>query len=426
MLEPKLLRQQVDEIAAVLAKRNFVLDKAYFQQLESERKQLQSKTESLQAMRNQQSKKIGIMKAKGQDIKPILAEVDTLGIQLKENEQQLAVLQKKLLDFQLTIPNVLHESVPVGKSEHDNVLVRTWGEPTSFDFTPKDHVSLGEDNGLVDFEAAVKLSGSRFVILHHKLARLQRALGNFMLDVHTQQHAYHEAYVPYLVREDCLFGTGQLPKMRDDQFTLAGDSGLTLIPTAEVSLANIYREQIIDAAQLPIRRVSQTPCFRSEAGSYGKDTRGMIRQHQFQKVELVQIVSPEQSFEALEQLTQHAEKILQLLQLPYRVMLLCSGDTGFCATKTYDLEVWLPGQQCYREISSCSNCLDFQARRMQTRYRHPVTGKPEFVHTLNGSGLAVGRTLVAIMENYQDKAGNIIVPDVLRPYMQEELIPTGQ
>lgn len=417
MLDPKLLRQHIDETAAALKKRGFELDKSRFEQLEAERKTLQSRTESLQAKRNQVSKNIGSLKAKGEDIQPLLAEVGNLGDELKQNEHKLADLQQQLLDFQLNIPNLLHETVPVGASENDNQLVRTWGEPTAFDFTPKDHVALGEVNGLIDFEAAAKLSGSRFVVLHNKLAQLQRALASFMLDIHTQQHGYSETYVPYLVHEHCLFGTGQLPKFREDQFSVTGDAGLTLIPTSEVSLTNLYREKIIDAADLPIRHTSQTPCFRSEAGSYGKDTRGMIRQHQFEKVELVQIVKPNESFNALEELTAHAEKILKLLKLPYRVMLLCSGDTGFSATKTYDLEVWLPGQQAYREISSCSNCLDFQARRMQARYRNPDTGKTEFVHTLNGSGLAVGRTLVAVMENYQDKDGRITIPEVLRAYM---------
>lgn len=417
MLDPKLLRQHIDETAAALKKRGFELDKSRFEQLEAERKTLQSRTEALQAKRNQAAKNIGSLKAKGEDIQPLLAEVGNLGDELKENEHKLADLQQQLLDFQLHIPNLLHESVPVGASENDNHLVRTWGEPTAFDFRPKDHVALGEVNGLIDFEAAAKLSGSRFVVLHNKLAQLQRALASFMLDIHTQQHGYSETYVPYLVHEHCLFGTGQLPKFREDQFTVTGDAGLTLIPTSEVSLTNLYREKIIDAADLPIRHTSRTPCFRSEAGSYGKDTRGMIRQHQFEKVELVQIVKPKDSFDALEELTAHAEKILQLLKLPYRIMLLCSGDTGFSATKTYDLEVWLPGQQAYREISSCSNCVDFQARRMQARYRNPDTGKTEFVHTLNGSGLAVGRTLVAVMENYQDKDGRIAVPEVLRAYM---------
>lgn len=417
MLDPKLLRQHIDETAAALKKRGFELDTSQFKQLEAERKTLQSSTEALQAKRNQVSKNIGNLKAKGEDIQPLLAEVGNLGDELKQNEHKLAHLQQQLLDFQLHIPNVLHESVPVGACENDNLLVRTWGDPITFNFTPKDHIALGEASGLIDFEAAAKLSGSRFVVLHNKLAQLQRALASFMLDVHTLQHGYSETYVPYLVHEHCLFGTGQLPKFREDQFSVTGDAGLTLIPTSEVSLTNLYREKIINAADLPVRHTSRTPCFRSEAGSYGKDTRGMIRQHQFEKVELVQLVKPDDSFNALEELTSHAEKILQLLKLPYRVMLLCSGDTGFSATKTYDLEVWLPGQQCYREISSCSNCLDFQARRMQARYRNPNTGKPEFVHTLNGSGLAVGRTLVAVMENYQDKEGRITVPEVLRAYM---------
>ncbi len=416
MLDPKLLRNEIDEIAERLAFRGFKLDKTRYLQLEAERKELQGVTQELQTKRNQTSKQIGILKSRGEDIQPVLKEVATLGDELKAKEKQLEELQQQILDFQLSIPNLPHETVPPGNSEDDNVEVRKWGEPTKFDFAAKDHVALGEGSGLLDFKRAAKLSGSRFVVLHGKLAQLQRALAQLMLNVHTNDHGYEETYVPYLVHEKCLFGTGQLPKFREDQFSIAGEHDFTLIPTAEVSVANLYRDEIIEASDLPIQRVAHTPCFRSEAGSYGKDTKGMIRQHQFEKVELVQVVKPEDSYAALEALTGHAEKILQLLELPYRVMKLCAGDMGFSAATTYDLEVWLPGQNTYREISSCSNCTDFQARRMQTRWRNPNTGKPELVHTLNGSGLAVGRTLVAVMENYQNEDGSITIPEVLRPY----------
>lgn len=417
MLDPKLLRINLNEITNRLKKRGFVLDEKHFSDLENKRKILQEETQALQAKRNQTSKAIGQAKAKGEDVNSLMAAVADLGDKLRENENQLEALQQELLNYQLTMPNLPHESVPEGSSEADNKEVRRVGELPLFNFVPKDHVALGEQNGLMDFAAASQMSGARFVVLRGALAKLERALGQFMLDLHVQQHGYQEVYVPYLVQEKCLFGTGQLPKFREDQFSITGESDLFLIPTAEVPLTNLARESIIEADRLPLKMVTLTPCFRREAGSYGKDTRGMIRQHQFEKVELVQLVKPENSYKALEELTSHAEKVLQLLQLPYRVMALCTGDMGFAAAKTYDLEVWLPAQDCYREISSCSNFEDFQARRMQARYRSSETGKPELLHTLNGSGLAVGRTLVAIMENYQDAQGRIHIPAVLQPYM---------
>ncbi len=417
MLDPKLLRNDAEQTAQQLRRRGYALDIDAFKKLDHERSELQQKTQALQAHRNKTSKQIGMAKANGEDIEPILAAVADLGDQLKQNEQALDTLQQSLLAMQLDIPNVLDASVPDGTDENDNQEIRRVGEPKSLGFTPKDHVDLGEGLGGINFERASKLSGARFMVLQGDLARLHRALAQFMLDLHTQQHAYQEMYVPYLVKENVLYGTGQLPKFREDQFTTAGDFDLTLIPTAEVSLTNCVREEILNGDDLPLRLVAQTPCFRSEAGSYGKDTRGLIRQHQFEKVELVQIVKPQDSFAALEELVGHAEKVLQLLELPYRVMALCAGDIGFSATKTYDLEVWLPAQACYREISSCSNCGDFQARRMQARYRDKQMQKPALVHTLNGSGLAIGRTLVAVMENYQDADGHIAVPTVLQPYM---------
>jgi len=417
MLDPKHLRNDLETVAAQLQRRGFQLQTGEFAELEARRKTLQNVTQDLQAERNQASKKIGVMKGKGEDATPILKQMEQLASQLKANEQELELLQKQMQAFQLMIPNLPHDSVPLGTGEEDNLEVRRVGEPRQFNFTLKDHIALGEALGLMDFERAAKLSGARFVVLHGRLARLQRALAEFMLDLQTQEHGYQETYVPYLVNETSFYGTGQLPKFREDFFELKGESGLMLIPTAEVSLTNLYRDEIIEAKTLPLRLTAQTPCFRSEAGSYGKDTRGMIRQHQFQKVELVQIVRPEDSYEALEQMTKHAEIVLQRLELPYRVMALCTGDMGFAAAKTYDLEVWLPGQSKYREISSCSNCTDFQARRLQIRWRNPETGKPELVHTLNGSGLAVGRTLVAVLENYQEADGSIRVPAVLRDYM---------
>jgi seryl-tRNA synthetase len=417
MLDPKLIRGQLDEVATRLAARGFKLDTARIAALETERKDVQVRTQALQNERNTRSKAIGKAKATGQDVAPLLAEVADLGEQLKLGEARLEALQTELNDILLGVPNIPHSSVPVGKDESENAEVRRWGEPQSLDFIPKDHVDLGAALGLLDFETAAKIAGARFSVLSGPLARLHRALIQFMLDLHTGEHGYAETYVPYLVNTDSLRGTGQLPKFEADLFKLSGEQNYYLIPTAEVPVTNIVRDIIVEADTMPRKFVAHTPCFRSEAGSYGKDTRGMIRQHQFEKVELVQIVRPQDSYDALEQLTGHAETVLQRLGLPYRVMSLCTGDIGFSAAKTYDLEVWLPGQQKYREISSCSNFEDFQARRLQARWRNPATGKPELVHTLNGSGLAVGRTLVAIMENYQDKDGRIRVPEVLHPYM---------
>jgi len=416
MLDPKLLRTDPERIAKRLQARGYTFDVSAFKELETQRRDLQDKTQALQTQRNKVSKEIGLAKAKGEDASAIMKTVANLGDDLKQNEFSLAECQQALLDLQLMMPNILHESVPPGTSEEDNVELRKWGTLPSYDFEPKDHIALGESKALLDFESAAKLSGSRFVVIHGKLARLQRALAQFMLDLHVQEHGYQEVYVPYLVHSDVLYGTGQLPKFKDDQFIVKGEWDLTLIPTAEVPVANLARDSIIEESDLPKKYVAQTPCFRSEAGSYGKDVRGLIRQHQFEKVEMVQLVKPENSYDALEEIVGHAEKVLQLLEIPYRVMLLCSGDTGFSAAKTYDLEVWMPGQDTYREISSCSNCEDFQARRMKARYR-PKSGKPELLHTLNGSGLAVGRTLIAVMENYQDKDGSIHVPKVLQPYM---------
>lgn len=417
MLDPKRLRNDFNAVSAALKRRGFALDQAEFDALESKRSALQKKTQVLQAERNQASKAIGVAKRQGEDTADAIAAMASVGDALKENESALEAVQQQLQDLQYTLPNLPHESVPDGKNEDDNQEVRQWGDLPQFDFEVKDHIALGEENGLLDFERAVKLSGARFVVLHGPLARLQRALAQFMLDLHTREHGYQEMYVPALVKESALYGTGQLPKFREDQFSVAGDWDLTLIPTAEVSLTNLLSNEIVEAEALPLKFVAQTSCFRSEAGSYGKDTRGMIRQHQFEKIEMVQLVKPESSYAALEELTSHAEKVLQLLKLPYRVLSLCSGDIGFSAAKTYDLEVWLPGQNQYREISSCSNCEAFQARRMKARWRPEKNGKPELLHTLNGSGLAVGRTLIAVMENYQQADGRIRVPDVLKPYM---------
>jgi seryl-tRNA synthetase len=385
--------------------------------LENRRKDLQVKTQELQAQRNTRSKAIGKAKAAGEDVAAIMKEVAALGDDLKASEANLSSLQNELNDMLLATPNMPHESVPAGTNEDDNVEVRQWGKPRVFEFEPRDHVDLGEQLKQMDFEAATRLTGSRFVVMSGALARLQRALTQFMLDTHTVKHGYTETYVPYMVNADSLRGTGQLPKFEEDLFKVSFEHDYYLIPTAEVPLTNIVRDVIVDHDYMPRKYVAHTPCFRSEAGSYGKDTRGLIRQHQFEKVELVQVVKASDSYRALEQLTGHAETILQSLQLPYRVMALCAGDMGFSAAKTYDLEVWLPGQAKYREISSCSNFEDFQARRMQARWRNPDTGKPELVHTLNGSGLAVGRTLVAVMENYQNEDGSITVPEVLRNYM---------
>jgi len=417
MLDPKLLRENIAEVAQRLSVRGFKLDVAVLQKLDGERKSLQVETQTLQNERNTQSKAIGIAKSKGEDTAALLKSVGELGKALKQKEHQLVELQSKLNDLLAAIPNIPHDTVPAGDSEKDNQLIRTWGEPPKFQFTAKEHVELGEQLGYIDFDAAAKISGARFAVLFGPLVKLQRALIQFMLDLHIKQHGYQEVYVPYLVKHHSLFGTGQLPKFWDDQFNVAGELDLSLIPTAEVSMTNLVREQIIDENDLPLKYVAHTPCFRSEAGSYGKDTRGLIRQHQFEKVELVQIVKPDSSYDVLEELTAHAEKVLQLLHLPYRVVTLCGGELGFASAKTYDLEVWLPGQNRYREISSCSNCESFQARRLQARFRQAATKKPELVHTLNGSGLAVGRTLVAIMENCQDEKGRIHLPEALLPYM---------
>ena len=425
MLDPKLFRTDLDNTARLLARRGFTLDVATITALEEKRKQVQVITQQYQNERNTKSKAIGQAKARGEDTKPLMDEVASLGAALKQAETELEQLQNELSAITLGVPNIPHASVPDGKDERDNQEVRRWGEPRKLDFVPKDHVDLGEGLGLMDFEVAAKISGARFVVLQGALAQLQRALIQFMLDLHTREHGYIETYVPYLVNADSLRGTGQFPKFEEEQFAVRGEQGFYLIPTAEVPVTNLARDTITDAAQLPRKHVCHTPCFRSEAGSYGKDTRGMIRQHQFEKVELVQFVRPQDSYAALEDLTGHAEKVLQLLELPYRVMALCAGDIGFSAAKTYDLEVWLPGQQKYREISSCSNFEDFQARRMQARWRNPENGKPELLHTLNGSGLAVGRTLVAILENYQEQDGSITLPSVLSPYLggRERILP---
>ncbi|MBA53089.1 MAG: serine--tRNA ligase [Pseudomonadales bacterium] len=417
MLDPKLLRNELETVAQALKFRGFELDTSAFQALEDRRKALQVETENLQAERKRKSKEIGIAKSKGEDVSAILAEVESFGAKLTECEQQLNGLQAELRDLQMGIPNIPHASVPAGSSEDDNVEIRKWGEPAAFDFEPLDHVDLGAKVGGMDFETAAKISGSRFSVMYGPLARMHRALIQLMLDTHTAEHGYKEVYAPYLVNPESLQGTGQLPKFEEDLYKLRGDRELYLIPTAEVPVTNIVRDEILAEADLPIRFTAHTPCFRSEAGSGGRDVRGMIRQHQFEKVEMVQMVKPEDSYQALEELTGHAEAILQKLGLPYRVVVLCSGDIGFSAAKTYDIEVWLPGQGKYREISSCSNFEDFQARRMQARYRPEGSKKTELLHTLNGSGLAVGRCLVAVMENYQQADGSIKVPEALRPYM---------
>jgi len=425
MLDTKLLRSDLDAVVANLARRGFELDAARYQALEDKRKDVQMQAEELRNERNVKSKSIGKAKARGEDIQPLLDAVADLGAKLDEADGALKDVQAELDDMLAGVPNLLHESVPDGADEDANVELRKWGEPASFDFEPKDHVDLGEGLGLLDSEAATKISGARFSVMRGDLARLHRALIQFMLDVHVREHGYEEVYVPYLVNADSLRGTGQLPKFGEDLFQMEGDPGLYLIPTAEVPITNIVRDEIVDAADLPIKRTAHTPCFRSEAGSYGKDTRGLIRQHQFEKVEMVQVVEPSTSYDALEELTGHAETILQRLELPYRVVVLCSGDTGFGAAKTYDIEVWLPGQGKYREISSCSNCEDFQARRMLARYRSPETNKPELLHTLNGSGVAAGRAFVAVLENYQNEDGSVRVPDVLQPYMGGQELISG-
>ena len=417
MIDPKLLRQNPEKLAGNLKRRGVILNIDRLNELEQQRKTLQESTQSLQNQRNVHSKAIGQAKANGDNADSLMAEVNTINQALKTQETQLNEIQTALQTYLATLPNWLDDSVPEGKDEADNVEVRTWGTPATLAFEPQDHITLGEKLHGIDFEAASKLSGARFVMLKGDIARLQRALIQFMLDTHIDTHGYQETYVPYLVKRDCFYGTGQLPKFDEDFFDIAGDHDLSLISTAEIPLTNSARNHIFQAQELPVQLVAHTPCFRSEAGSYGRDTRGMIRQHQFEKVELVHFVKPEDSFAALERLTQHAETILQKLEIPYRVVNLCSGDIGFGATKTYDLEVWMPSQGTYREISSCSNCLDFQARRLQARWKNPETGKNELIHTLNGSGVAAGRALIAILENYQTAAGHIRIPDVLQPYM---------
>ena len=417
MLDPKFIRSNPEEVAQLLIKKGYKFPVEEFNALENQRRDVQVESERLQNERNTRSKNIGKAKAAGEDIAPLLAEVSTLGEQLDAAKEQLKVVQEQMDALLMGMPNIPHESVPAGLSEDDNIEIRKWGEPTQLDFEPKDHVDLGELNGGLDFATAAKITGARFAVLRGGIARMHRALIQFMLDTHTAEHGYQETYVPYLVNADSLRGTGQLPKFEEDLFKVPGERDYYLIPTAEVPVTNIVRDEIVDAEQMPLKFVAHTPCFRSEAGSHGRDTRGMIRQHQFEKVELVHIVEPAKSWDALEELIGNAEKILQMLNLPYRVVTLCGGDLGFSAAKTYDIEVWLPGQQKYREISSCSNMEDFQARRMMARWRNPETGKPELVHTLNGSGLAVGRTLVAILENYQTAEGKVTVPEALLPYM---------
>ena len=420
MIDPKLLRTELDTVAEKLAKRGYELDKAFWQQVEEQRKSIQVKTEELQAKKNAGAKQVGLMKRNGENTDALMAEMATISSEMKQAEDALKALQDKIQAAALTIPNLPDDSVPAGKDENDNVEMRRWGEPRQFDFAVKDHSDLGENLGLLDFEMAAKLTGSRFSVLKGQLAKLNRALIAFMLTTHTDKYGYTEMYVPYMVNADSLLGTGQLPKFEEDLFKLRGEKEYYLIPTSEVPLTNSVRDKILDPDALPIKMTAHTPCFRSEAGSAGRDTRGLIRQHQFEKVEMVQIVHPETSMQALEDMTGQAEYILQQLGLPYRVIVLCGGDMGFGAVKTYDIEVWLPSQTTYREISSCSNCGDFQARRMQARVKDGK--KTELVHTLNGSGLAVGRTLLAIMENYQNADGTITVPDVLRTYMGVEKI----
>ncbi len=417
MLDPKLLRSDPKGVAEKLKIRNFELDVAAIESLEAQRKEIQVRAEGLQQEQNQKSKSIGKAKAAGEDIQSILAEVEQLKADKNAAEKELADIQAKIAEVIAIIPNLCADDVPAGQSEEDNKELRRWGEPRQFDFEIKDHVDLGEGLGQMDFAVATKLSGSRFVVLQKQLARLQRALVQFFLDVHTNEHGYNEIYVPYIVNRDSMYGVGQLPKFEEDLFKIDDERNFYLIPTAEAPVTNLLRDEIVDADQLPLKYACHSPCFRSEAGSYGRDTRGMIRQHQFEKVEMVQFVRPEDSDRAHEELTGHAETLLQRLGLPYRVVILCGGDISASSARTYDLEVWLPSQNTYREISSCSTFRDYQARRMMARYRNPETGKPELLHTLNGSGLAVGRTLVAILENYQQADGSIEVPEVLRNYM---------
>jgi len=417
MLDAKQLRADPAAVAANLARRGFSLDVAAYTQLEEQRKVAQVESDRVRAERNANAKAVGMAKGKGEDASTLLARAEQLTHQLATSDAAIAKVQQELDAWQLGLPNTLHASVPEGRDESANVEVRKYGTPRTFDFTPKDHVELGERLGGLDFETAAKISGARFSVMRGSLARLHRALAQFMLDLHTREHGYTELYVPYMVSAAALQGTGQLPKFEADLFRVQGEHSFYLIPTAEVPATNLVRERIVEACTLPMKFVAHTPCFRSEAGAAGKDTRGLIRQHQFEKVELVQIVKPADSYAALEELTGHAEKVLQALELPYRVISLCAGDVGFASAKTYDLEVWLPAQDKYREISSCSNCEAFQARRMQARWRNDATGKPEPLHTLNGSGVAVGRALVAVLENYQNADGSVTVPTVLRPYM---------
>lgn len=419
MLDPKLIRSEIQSVAARLKTRGVILDVPRLVALEEQRKSLQTKTQDLQNERNVRSKAVGSAKATGKNVDELLNEVKNLGDNLKATEEKLNQIQVELNDYLATLPNLPDDSVPIGTSEENNQMIRSWGKVPTFSFTPKDHVDLGAQNNLIDFPTGVKLARARFVVMRGPIAKLHRALAQFMLDIHINEHGYEEIAVPYIANAASLYGSGQLPNLKDDLFAIKsdGDEALYLIPTSEVPVTNTVRDEIIEADQLPLKYVCYSPCFRSEAGSYGKDTRGMIRQHQFDKVELVHIVRPEDSYQTLETLTQHAETILQRLELPYRVMALCTGDLGFAAAKTYDLEVWLPGQDRYREISSCSNIEAFQARRMSARWRNPATGKPELMHTLNGSGLAVGRTLVAVLENYQDEQGNIHIPKALQSYM---------
>jgi seryl-tRNA synthetase len=417
MLDPQLLKQDLDNVAGKLQVRGYILDTDRYLELERKRRLLQGESEALQAERNKNSKLIGIAKSKGEDVQEIMDAVASSGEQLKSRQAELGVVQQKLNEILSEIPNIAHDSVPVGKDENDNVEVRKWGTPREFDFEVRDHVDLGEGLQAMDYEIASSIAGARFVVLKGALARLHRALAQFMLNMHVDYHGYTEVNVPLLVNQNTLFGTGQLPKFEDDQFSTRDDPPFYLIPTAEVPLTNLVSDAILAAEALPMRFVAHTPCFRREAGSYGRDTRGMIRQHQFERVEMVHIVKPEESYDALDLMTSHAEAVLQKLELPYRVITLCTGDMGFAAAKTFDIEVWVPSQNQYREISSCSNVESFQARRMKARWRNPDTRKPELVHTLNGSGVAVGRALVSVIENYQNADGTIAVPDVLRPYM---------
>ncbi|GLO49608.1 serine--tRNA ligase [Pseudomonas putida] len=419
MLDPKQIRAQLQDVAERLATRGFSLDVSRIESLEERRKAVQTRTEQLQAERNARSKTIGQAKAKGEDVAPLMADVDRMATELNAGKAELDGIQAELDSILLAIPNLPDATVPVGGGEDENVEVRRWGTPRQFDFKVKDHVELGDLSGGLDFETAAKLSGARFSVLHGPIARLHRALAQFMINLHTANHGYQETYIPYMVQAPAMLGTGQLPKFEEDLFkiTREGEADFYLIPTSEVPLTNLVAGQILEAKELPKKFVAHGPCFRSEAGASGRDTRGMIRQHQFDKVEMVQVVEPSKSMQALEEMTVCAERVLQALELPYRVLVLCTGDMGFSAVKTFDLEVWVPSQNKYREISSCSNCGDFQARRMQARWRNPETGKPELLHTLNGSGLAVGRTLVAVLENYQQVDGSIRVPEVLKPYM---------